>query len=171
MQINKLWYLFRGVAIGRNYGTARVAGFVYFWEETKSTYFRLVKKQVISVLLAHIAFITHFTDCFTHWRTRVWAHDLKVYSKWSFLTVSQPLHILLVWSRLIDRFRWMHILFHDFFTIICDICFFFLERLIENISGNQIQSNLVISNSLISNCRLSRSENLVPVSTWNYDNR
>ena len=35
----------------------------------------------------------------------------------------------------------------------------------------QIQSNLVISNSLISNYRLSRSENLVPVLTWNYDNR
>ena len=34
-----------------------------------------------------------------------------------------------------------------------------------------IQSNLVISNSLISNYRLSRSENLVPVLTWNYDNR
>ena len=35
----------------------------------------------------------------------------------------------------------------------------------------QLQSNLVISNSLISNYRLSRSENLVPVLTWNYDNR
>ena len=35
----------------------------------------------------------------------------------------------------------------------------------------KIQSNLVISNSLISNYRLSRSENLVPVLTWNYDNR
>ena len=35
----------------------------------------------------------------------------------------------------------------------------------------QIQSNLIISNSLISNYRLSRSENLVPVLTWNYDNR
>ena len=34
-----------------------------------------------------------------------------------------------------------------------------------------IQSNLVISNSLISNYRLSRIENLVPVLTWNYDNR
>ena len=34
-----------------------------------------------------------------------------------------------------------------------------------------IQSNLVISNSLISNYRLSRSENLVPVLTRNYDNR
>ena len=34
-----------------------------------------------------------------------------------------------------------------------------------------IQSNLVISNSLISNYRLSRSENLVPVLTWTYDNR
>ena len=34
-----------------------------------------------------------------------------------------------------------------------------------------IQSNLVISNSHISNYRLSRSENLVPVLTWNYDNR
>ena len=34
-----------------------------------------------------------------------------------------------------------------------------------------IQSNLVISNLLISNYRLSRSENLVPVLTWNYDNR
>ena len=35
----------------------------------------------------------------------------------------------------------------------------------------QIQSTLVISNSLISNYRLSRSENLVSVLTWNYDNR
>ena len=34
-----------------------------------------------------------------------------------------------------------------------------------------IQSNLVISNSLISNNRLSRSENLVPVLTSNYDDR
>ena len=34
-----------------------------------------------------------------------------------------------------------------------------------------IQSNLVISNSIISNYRLSRSENLIPVLTWNYDNR
>ena len=34
-----------------------------------------------------------------------------------------------------------------------------------------IQSNLVISNYLISNYRLSRRENLVPVLTWNYDNR
>ena len=34
-----------------------------------------------------------------------------------------------------------------------------------------IQSNLVISNLLISNYRLSRSENLVPVLTWNYNNR
>ena len=34
-----------------------------------------------------------------------------------------------------------------------------------------IQSNLVISNSLISNYCLSRRENLVPVLTWNYDNR
>ena len=31
----------------------------------------------------------------------------------------------------------------------------------------QLQSNLVISNSLISNYRLPRSENLVPVLTWN----
>ena len=30
MQINKLCYLFHGMAIGRNYETARVAGFVYF---------------------------------------------------------------------------------------------------------------------------------------------
>ena len=36
---------------------------------------------------------------------------------------------------------------------------------------DQIQSNLVISNSLISNYRLSQSENLVPVLTWNYENR
>ena len=34
-----------------------------------------------------------------------------------------------------------------------------------------IQLNLVISNSLISNYRLSRSENRVPVLTWNYENR
>ena len=34
-----------------------------------------------------------------------------------------------------------------------------------------LQSNLVISNSLILNYRLSRSENLVPVLTCNYDNR
>ena len=38
-------------------------------------------------------------------------------------------------------------------------------------SVGYIQSNLVISNSLISNYRLSRIENLVPVLTWNYDNR
>ena len=37
--------------------------------------------------------------------------------------------------------------------------------------NRDIQSNLVISNSLISNYRLSRSENLIPVLTWNYDNR
>ena len=36
---------------------------------------------------------------------------------------------------------------------------------------DKIQSNPVISNSLISNYRLSRNENLVPVLTWNYDNR
>ena len=35
----------------------------------------------------------------------------------------------------------------------------------------KVQSNLVISNSHISNYRLSRCENLVPVLTWNYDNR
>ena len=35
----------------------------------------------------------------------------------------------------------------------------------------KLQSNLVISNSLISNYSLSQSENLVPVLTWNYDNR
>ena len=35
----------------------------------------------------------------------------------------------------------------------------------------EVQSNLVISNSHISNYRLSRSENLVPVLTRNYDNR
>ena len=34
-----------------------------------------------------------------------------------------------------------------------------------------LQSNLVISNSLILNYRLSRSEKLVPVLTWNYDNK
>ena len=36
-----------------------------------------------------------------------------------------------------------------------------------------LQSNLVISNSLISiyQFELSRSKNLVPVLTWNYDNR
>ena len=43
------------------------------------------------------------------------------------------------------------------------------KLLCPNILG--IQSNLVISNSLISNYRLSRSENLVPVLTWNYENR
>ena len=32
-----------------------------------------------------------------------------------------------------------------------------------------LQSNLVVSNSLISNYRLSRSENLGLVLTWNYD--
>ena len=36
---------------------------------------------------------------------------------------------------------------------------------------SEVQSNLVISNSLISNYRLSRSENVVPFLTWNYDNR
>ena len=40
-----------------------------------------------------------------------------------------------------------------------------------NVWNEHIQSNLVFSNSLISNYRLSRSENLVPVLTWNYDNR
>ena len=39
------------------------------------------------------------------------------------------------------------------------------------VAYSAIQSNLVISNSLISNYRLSRSENLVPVLTRNYDNR
>ena len=39
------------------------------------------------------------------------------------------------------------------------------------ISQTYTQSNLVISNSLISNYRLSRSENLIPVLTWNCDNR
>ena len=42
---------------------------------------------------------------------------------------------------------------------------------IMNVSNLEVQSNLVISNSLISNYRLSRSENLVPVLTWNCDNR
>ena len=41
----------------------------------------------------------------------------------------------------------------------------------KEIWNYNIQSNLVISNSFISNYRLSRSENLVPVLTWNYDNR
>ena len=58
--------IFRGVAIGRNYGTARVAGFVYFGEEIESTCFRLAHKQVISVLFAYMAFIVHFTDRFRH---------------------------------------------------------------------------------------------------------
>ena len=40
-----------------------------------------------------------------------------------------------------------------------------------NKSDIELQLNLVISNSLISNYRLSRSENLVPVLTWNYDKR
>ena len=41
----------------------------------------------------------------------------------------------------------------------------------SSIINFEVQSNLFISNSLISNYRLSRSENLVPVLTWNYDNR
>ena len=46
------------------------------------------------------------------------------------------------------------------------------ENIISSINIHYlIQSNLVISNSLISNFRLSRSENLVPVLTWNFDNR
>ena len=49
----------RGIAISRNYGAARVASFVYFGEEIESTCFRLVNKQVISVLLAYMAFIVH----------------------------------------------------------------------------------------------------------------
>ena len=43
---------------------------------------------------------------------------------------------------------------------------FFLFQILD-----QVQSNLVISNSPISNYRLSRSENLVPILTWNYDNK
>ena len=35
----------------------------------------------------------------------------------------------------------------------------------------EIQSNFVISNSLIENYRLFGSENLIPILTWNYDNR
>ena len=57
---------FRGMAIGRNYGAARVAGFVYFGEEIESACFRLVNKQVISVLLAYMVFIVHFIDRFRH---------------------------------------------------------------------------------------------------------
>ena len=49
------------------------------------------------------------------------------------------------------------------------------DQTLQNASSGQglhwIQSNLVISNSFISNYRLSRNENLVPVLTWNYDNR
>ena len=37
----------------RNYRAARVAGFVYFGEEIESACFRLVNKQVISVVLAY----------------------------------------------------------------------------------------------------------------------
>ena len=44
-------YLFRWVAIGRNYGTARVVGSVYLWEETESTCFRLVNKVIFSYRL------------------------------------------------------------------------------------------------------------------------
>ena len=55
------------MVIGRNYGTARVAGFVYFGEVIESTCFRLVNKQVISVLLAYMAFIIHFNDRFRHY--------------------------------------------------------------------------------------------------------
>ena len=42
------------MAIGRNYGAARVAGFVYFGEEIESACFKLVNKQVISVLFSLI---------------------------------------------------------------------------------------------------------------------
>ena len=45
------------------------------------------------------------------------------------------------------------------------------DNIIQTRQFKYIQSNLVISNSLISNYRLSRSENLIPVLTWNYDNR
>ena len=65
--------------------------------------------------------------------------------------------------------------FRIFISIIKNVCYVYsLELFIEVILMNTliiVQSNLVISNSLISNYRLSRSENLVPVLTWNYDNR
>ena len=46
-----------------------------------------------------------------------------------------------------------------------------LSQNLNNWTNVNVQSGLVISNSLISNYRLSRSKNLVPVLTWNYDNR
>ena len=53
---------------------------------------------------------------------------------------------------------------YGYFSYISDICS-------SACFHAKIQSNLIISNSHISNYRLSRSENLVPVLTWNYDNR
>ena len=44
---------FREMAIGRNYGAARVAGFVCFGEEIESACFRLVNKQVIYSKTSH----------------------------------------------------------------------------------------------------------------------
>ena len=64
MQIHKLWYVFQGVVIGRNYVTAKLAAFVYFVEEKESTCFGLVNMQAISILLAYMAFIVHSTDHF-----------------------------------------------------------------------------------------------------------
>ena len=49
-----------------------------FWEEIGSTCFGLVNKQVISVLLAYIAFIVPFTDQIIVLRTRMWGHDLSL---------------------------------------------------------------------------------------------
>ena len=40
-----------------------------------------------------------------------------------------------------------------------------------NMLFDEVQSNLIILISVISNYRLSQSQNLVPVLTWNYDNR
>ena len=53
------------MVIGSNYGASRVAACV-FWEEIESACFRLVSKQVISVLLAYMALIVHFIDRFSH---------------------------------------------------------------------------------------------------------
>ena len=45
------------------------------------------------------------------------------------------------------------------------------EQSTGHTDANENTVDLVISNSLILNYRLSRSENLVPVLTRNYDNR
>ena len=80
-----------------------------------------------------------------------------------------------------NRGPWASCFYFYFFFFSQKICFkrqsnvrtYFLRKnfIVQIITKKYIiQWNLVISNSLISNCRLSQSENLVPVLTWIYDN-